>query len=151
MKRTVTAPDTEPEQKDFPKPSAKEHLFQVSDIFTKDDEIGQKMKLDQDTVAVKCEVCGGDEEGRTLLNRVSLDPDFKGFFATRLFLKAVGLDHKGEITIDTDDFQGRQFYATVIHKDGYANIEKFNFEKGVEQADSPSAGAKSDDQVAWDE
>lgn len=152
VRRTINAPDTEPEQMKRDLPSPKEHLFQVSDIFTHEDEIGAKLGLDQDTVSVKCEVVGGDEEGRTLLNRLSLDPDYKGFFATRLFLKAVALPHKGQIDIETDDWQGLQFYATVKHNDGYANIDKFNFDKMVEETDTkPDTVKPVDEEIAWDD
>lgn len=133
-------PDDEPEQMKFELPSEKEHCFQITDVFTAEDETGQKMSLDENTVLAKCEVCGGDEEGRTLLNRCSLDENWKGFFATRLFLKAISQPYKGDgIVIDTDDWIGRQFYATVVHNKNkagdktYANIGEFNFEKLVAQ------------------
>ena len=152
IKRSVNTPDTDPTQKTFDLPSPKEHLFQVSDIFTCEDEMGAKLGLDENTVSVKCEVVGGNEEGRTLLNRLSLDPDWKGFFATRLFLKAVNLPHKGQIDIDTDDWQGLQFYATVVHKDGFANIKAYNFDKIVEEVDNkPDVVRPLDKPVAWDE
>jgi len=156
IKRSINAPDTEPEQKHFDLPSEKEHLLAVSDIFTKDDEIGQKLNLNDDTVSVKCEVSGGSEEGRTLLIRLSLDPEWKGFFATRLFLKAIGFPHKGQIEIDTDEFQGKQFYATVIHKDGYANVKEYNFEKMVEDRPTGVDGGEDEDtkkeeEIEWDE
>jgi len=128
--------DSEPEQIKNELPSEKEHLLQVVDIFTYNDETGRKLKLDEDTVSVKLEVCSGEEEGRTLLNRLNLNEDWKGFFATRLFLKAIGEEYKGKgFTINTDNWIGKQFYATVTHsKDGkYANIDKYNFDKIVEQ------------------
>lgn len=122
-------PDTEPEQKSFDRPSEKEHLFQAVDVFTYEDTIGQKINLDENTVSVKCEVVGGDEEGRTLLNRLRLDMEHGGFFATRLFLKAIGEPYKGDIDIDTDQWIGKQFYATVVHSGDYANIREYNYER----------------------
>lgn len=152
MRRTINAGDSEPDQKTFDLPSESEHLFQVSDIFTSEDDMGVKLNLDADTVSVKCEVVNGEDAGRTLLIRLSLDPSFKGFFATRLFLKAIGLPHKGLIEIDTDDFQGRQFYATVVHNKGYANIKEYNFEKIVEEVDTkPDKVKPVDAEIAWDE
>lgn len=148
VKRHVNAPDTEPDQKTFEIPSQKEHLFQVVDIF--DNTGDNKFGLDDDTVIAKLEVVGGDEEGRTMLNRISLDPNYKGFFATRLFLKSIGLPHKGAIDIDTDIWCGMQFYAKVVHNESkgkvYANIAEYNFDKQVEQFVSPS---KED--VDWSE
>jgi hypothetical protein len=150
MKITVKMPESEPEQKQFKIPSEKEHLFQVSDIFTYQDETGARLGLDPYTVSVKCEVVGGEEEGRTLLNRISLNPEWKGFFATRLFLKALGFQYKGEIEIDTDDFQGCQFYATVVHTEVnngkvYANIGEYNFRKIVEN----KAPLNSKEEIEW--
>jgi len=156
VKRTVNAPDTEPEQATFELPSEKEHLFMVSDIFDQDYD-GNKFNLDGNTVLVKCEVVGGDEEGRSLLNRISLDDSWKGFFATRLFLKAVGLPHKGQIEIDTDLFQGRQFYATIKHTEYngkmYANIAEYNFDKLVDNSGAPKPqqqGTVNPDEIEWD-
>jgi len=151
VKRTGKTSEEEPEQSSFDMPSEKEHLFQVADIFDKNNA-PEKLTLDDDTVSVKCEVVGGDEEGRTLLNRLTLIFDGKGFFATRLFLKAIGQPHKGDIEIDTDQWQGAQFYATVIHNGKYANIEKFNFEKLVENKTPVTLGrAQPDGTVQWDE
>ncbi len=150
MKRTINAPDTEPDQKQFALPTEKEHLFSVTDIYEFDSPIGMKLGLDQDTVSVKAEVTGGEEEGRSLLIRLSFNPDWAGFFATRLFLKAIGLPHKGQIDIDTDQFQGRQFYATVVHNDKYANIDKYNFDKIIEQPVLKTQ-LKKDESMAWDD
>lgn len=154
VKRNVTAPDTEPEQMSFTHPSQKEHLFQVSDIY---DYTDPKFNLDENTVCVKLEVVGGEEEGRSLLQRLSLDGTWKGFFATRLFLKAIALPHKGQIEIDTEDWQGKQFYATVVHNPGkkgkvYANIGEYNFDKIIEEVDTkPDVVKPVDKEVAWDE
>jgi len=144
VKRNASGQE-EPEQKQFDLPSAKEHLFQVSDIL-------EDIDSDPDIVHAKCEVVGGDEEGRTLLNRLSLDDKWKGFFATRLFLKAVGCEYKGDnFPIDTDEWQGRQFYATVIHKSGYANIKEFNFEKMIEKSEQKLGRTNEGGEVVWDE
>ena len=152
VKRSGTAPNEEPEQSDFEKPSEKEHLFQVADIYDESKK-PEKMTLDANTVCAKIEVVGGDEEGRTILNRTTLDFNGKGFWATRLFLKAIGEPHKGKMDIDTDNWQGKQFYATVKHDGKYANIDKFNFEKMIEKVDTKPDTAKpvDSDAVAWDE
>lgn len=156
MKRRIVAPETEVEKMSFDVPSEREHLFTVSDVFTCEDETGAKLRLDPDTVCVKCEVTNGDEEGRTLLKRITIDPDNKAFFATRLFLKVVGLPYKGEIEIDTDDFQSRQFFATVVHNEGnngkkYANIDQYNFDKLIENDNVSSHKKEPVEEVAWDE
>jgi hypothetical protein len=128
----------EPEQAKFDLPSEKEHLFQVTDVITFEDELGTKLRLDPDTVSVKLEVVGGEEQGRTLLQRLSLDENWKGFFATRLFLKAIGEPYKGAgLEIDTDRWIGRQVYATVVHNGKFANIDQYNLEKRIEQYKSP--------------
>ena len=152
VKRNASAKDEEPEQSSFDVPSEKEHLLQVADIFTHLDEIGMKMSLDENTVAAKLEVVGGDEEGRTLLNRCSLDDGYKGFFYTRLFLKAIGEPYKGDgFDIDTDRWQGRQLYATVEHDGKYANIKEYNFEKLVDNANAPvAAEIVPEEGIAWD-
>lgn len=131
MVRTTANGKDEPEQMSFELPSEKEHLFQVVDV-------DEDLDPDPDIVYVKCEVVGGDEEGRSLLQRLSLDDGWKGFFATRLFLKAIGEQYKGEqFPIDSENWIGRQFFATVKHTKGkektYANIDQYNFEKLVEQ------------------
>jgi len=152
VKRHACCPDTDPEQAAFNIPSIGEHLFQVVDIFDdRDNPIA--MTLGEDIVCVKLEVVGGEEEGRSLLQRLSLDENWKGFFATRMFLKAIGEPHKGEIEIDTDRWAGRQFFATVKHVESkgktYANIDAYNYEKQVEQFDAP-AKAADDQAVNWD-
>jgi len=149
VKRSYTLSEDEPGQKKFDVPSEKEHLFQVTDVFTCSDETGVKLGLDENTVSVKLEVIGGDEEGRTLLQRLSLDEIWKGFFATRLFLKAIGEPHKGQIDIDTDRWIGRQVYATVVHNGQYANIKEYNFDKVVEQTTPSSAAAAKGDEIDW--
>ncbi len=155
VKRSYNTEDKEPEQSNFKIPSEKEHLFQVTDLISHTDEIGIKMGLDENTYGVKCEIIGGEEEGLTLLNRVNLDPDWKGFFFTKLFLKAIGEPYKGVFDVETDKWVGRQFYATVKHspsKDGkktYANIDQYNFDKPVEQYQPPVGEAKKEN-IAWD-
>lgn len=157
MKRKLNMPDTDPEQTSFEMPSEKEHLLQVVDIFTQDYD-GNKFNLDENTIIAKLEVVGGDEEGRSLLNRLSLDDSWKGFFATRLFLKAIGLECRGEVELETDDFVGRQFYATVVHNESkgktYANIAEFNFDKMVDNSAAPSSNDGvnvNPEDIAWDE
>lgn len=153
VKRTVNMGDNEPDQKTFDLPSEGEHLFQVVDVFTQDDEIGQKLNLDENTVSAKCEVSIGDETGRTLLQRCSLDEKWKGFFATRLFLKAIGEVHKGAgIEIDTDRWIGRQFYAVVKYNGKFANIAEYNFEKSSALAQHDGAPAvKKPEDMKWEE
>ena len=153
VKRTYDLPDNEPDEKDFKLPSEKEHLFNVTDVFTSEDN-PFKNGLPEDTVAVKLEVVGGEEEGRTLLQRLSLDENWRGFFATRLFLKAIGEQYKGKgLEIDTDRWIGRQLYATVIHDGKYANIDTYNFDKKVEQVHisrEDKEKAEKSGEVEWD-
>jgi len=156
VKRSYNMPEDEPNTKEFKIPSVKEHLFNVTNIYTYTDAMGAKLKLDENTIGIECEVVGGDEEGRTLINRCSLDQDWKGFFVTRLLLKAIGEPYKGDIAIDTDNWIGRQFYATVLHADHkgktYANIDKYNFDKVIEQVVRPvSEVKKSEGEIAWDD
>ena len=130
VKRTVTTSNDEPEQRRFELPSEGEHLFSVVDVWTD--------KNDDNIVITKLEVAEGEELGRSLLHRVNLDSEWKGFFLTRFFLKAIGEDYKGEIEVDSDMWVGRLFYASVIHNTGnngktYANIDTFNFDKVPEQ------------------
>lgn len=152
MKRTFKLDENEPnEQAKFDRPSEREHLFQVTDIFTNEDEMGKKLNLPDNSVSVKYEVVEGSESGRTLLHRLTLDDQHKGFFATRIFLKALGQDYKGNITIDTDLWCGLQFYATVIHNGTYANIDKFNFDKKIDQVKKsiPSPEVLDPKDIAW--
>lgn len=145
-------PDEEPnESKKIDRPSEREHLFQVVDVFTRDDN-PFKNGLPDDVVSAKCEVAVGDELGRTVLNRMTLDDANKGFFATRLFLKAIGEQYKGAIEIDTDRWIGRSFYATVVHNGDFANIDKYNFDKIIEQvAPSATKQVESPNDIAWEE
>ena len=148
VKRTYNVEETEPEQTSFNIPSEKEHLLQVVDFVDQDD---------LDIVLVKLEVVGGDEAGRTLLNRCNLNQDEKAFFFTRMFLKAIGEDYKGTFEIETDRWIGRQCYATVVHtksRDGsktYANIGEYNFDKVIEQYKSPVGQPAKPEDIAWEE
>jgi len=155
MKRSFQTEDKEPTESNFKIPSVKEHLFQVTDVNPLVEAGGEN----PDIQIVKLEVVGGDEEGLTLLNRVNLDPTWRGFYFTILFLKAIGEPYKGQFETDTDRWCGRQFYATVKHspsKDGtktYANIDTYNFDKKVEQvfqAKNPD-GVKSPEEILWEE
>lgn len=150
VRRTGSGDESEPEQKQFTLPTEKEHLFQVVDV----DEV---LDPDPDIVFVKCEVVGGEEEGRSLMIRLSLDDKWKGFFATRLFLKSISEPYKGvEFPIDSDNWIARQFYATVTHtksKDKtYANIKEYNFDKKIEQVKrlSSNTDKKVEEEVSWD-
>lgn len=153
MKRTYKIDQNEPEQMKFDLPTEKEHLFQITDIYDYTSAIGQKIALNEHTISLKIEVVGGFEEGRTMLNRMTLDENNRGFFATRLFLKALGLDYKGNIAIDTDQWIGLQFYATVKHNGEYANIKEYNFDKKIEQRKQPSGysteNPKESQEIQW--
>ena len=158
VKRNASGTE-EPEQKKFELPSEKEHLFQVADIYDQMEHPEGFNIDDPDLAIVKIEVVGVEEEGRTMLNRLTVNDESKGFFATRLFLKAVSLPYKGDsFPIDSDEWQGRQFYALVSHKEYkgkmYANISEYNFDKIVEQAAPVATEAPADkpgQDVAWDE
>lgn len=156
VKRTYHQDDSEPEASNFKIPSEKEHLFQITDV----GPLTTPSDVDENIQIVKLEIVGGDEAGLTLLNRVNLDPDWKGFYFSRLFLKAIGEDYKGEFEVETDRWIGRQFYATVKHsksKDGtktYANIDQYNFDKKIEQQYKPPVnpgGVTSPEEIVWDE
>lgn len=151
VKRNYQMDDNEPEEKKFDLPSEKEHLLQVVDIFTSDDEVGQKLGLDDNTVSVKLEVVGGDEEGRTLLNRCNLEQTEKAFYFTRMFLKAIGEPYKGVFDIETDRWVARQFYATVKHSGKYANIDHYNFDKKIEQVYKEPIKTTDPSDIAWDD
>lgn len=144
VRRQASADTEEPENSNFKLPSEDmEHLFQVVDKWTD--------KKDNNVVVAKLEVVGGDEQGRTILHRVNTDDGWKGFYFTRLFLKAIGEPYKGTFTIDDDNWLGRQFYGTVVHSGKYANINDYNFEKMVEQVDiKPNIVKPVDEEIAWD-
>ena len=130
VQKTVDMGDDEPRQNEKPSEDT-EHLFKVMNIFDSDDPT---------VIPVQLAVTGGEEDGRTMLHRVSLDDTWKGFFVTRLFLKAIGEQYKGnDIKIDSDNWIGRSFHAVVIHNKAtsgkvYANIDTYNFNKMVEKA-----------------
>lgn len=144
MPRQVNAPNEEPEESKFSLPSEKEHLLQIVD-FWPDAE-------DTNIIVTRIEVVGGSEEGRSILHRVNLDDQAKGFYYTRLFLKAIGENYKGSFKINEEAWSGKQFYATVVHDSSkgktYANINEYNFEKKIEQFDQPKKEVAAED-VAW--
>lgn len=153
MKKSFFTDETEPQESNFKLPSEKEHLLQVTDIKPLVTPSGE----DDNIQIVHLEVVGGDESGLTLLNRVNLNQDEKSFYFTRLFLKAIGEPYKGQFDINTDNWQARQFYATVKHsksKDGtktYANINEYNFTKVVEQpfkVNNPD-GITKPEEILW--
>ena len=161
MKRKVQAQNEEPEQRRFELPSEGEHQFQVVDKW--------EDKNDDNIIIVKLEVSDGDEIGRSILHRVNLDSEWKGFFLTRLFLKAIEEPYKGEFEVDDDNWIGKCFYATIIHNQGnngktYANIDIFNFDRKVsdqyqepktaevvEMTEEERQKAIDNNQIAWDE
>lgn len=154
--RNYNTDENEPEASNFKIPSEKEHLLQVVDVTPFITPSGE----DDSIQIVKLEVVGGGEEGLTLLNRVNLNQEEKAFYFARLFLKAIGESYKGQFSIQSDHWIGRQFYATVKHsksKDGtktYANINEYNFSKLVEQVKAPvnnnPGGIKSPEEIIWD-
>lgn len=133
MKRNYTTDDQEPTESNFKLPTEGEKLFQVIDINPAVTPSGN----DENIQVVKLEIIGGDDNGLSILNRVNLNPDEKAFYFARLFLKVIGEPYKGQFEINTDNWQARQFYATVKHTDSkgkkYANISEYNFTKVVEQ------------------
>ena len=144
MKRNVTAPENEPEESNFQLPSEKEHLLQVVDVWPDD--------KNSDVVIAKIEVVDGDENGRSLLHRVNMNDQDKGFYYTRLFLKAIAEKYKGAFEINDENFIGKQFYATVVHNGKYANIKEYNFDKMVEQVANDTDRTKPvDEEISWDE
>lgn len=157
MKRTYDMPDTEPEETGNALPSERNHKLQVVEVFTCEDEIGQKLNLDENTISVKCEVAEGDEAGRSLLHRLTLDENNRGFFATRLFLKAIGMPHKGKgISIDTDMWIGEKLSVFVIHNRAnngkiYANIDTYNLDEYDPSKIPDPKPITKEETVAWDE
>lgn len=145
VKRSYHIDENEPEQSSFNQPSEKEHLLQVVDFVDQDNP---------DVILVKLEVVGGDESGRTLLNRCTLDQEAKAFYFTRMFLKAIGEPYKGVFEMESDRWIGRQLYATVVHTKSngktYANIGEYNFDKLITQTNNPD-GVKNASDIAWEE
>lgn len=150
VKRTVTAIEEPGEGKSYELPSEREHLFQIVDVYDSHNNPFEK-GIPEDYVAVVSEVVGGEEEGRNLLTRIPLLPKEKGFFATQLLLKVIGLSYKGEtLVIDTEEWIGKQYYATVKHNKGFASIDRYNFDKMVENK-SISVEKKGQETIAWDD
>ena len=157
QRRTVSTSNDEPEQKKFEMPSVKEHLFQITDLYEQGNapfDIN-----DPDIVFAKCEVVGGEEEGRTILTRCTVDDKAKGFWATQVLLKAISLPYKGgNFPLYPEEWIGRQFYARVEHNESkgktYANIAEYNFDELVEQTVPVAAEAPTDkpgQETAWDD
>jgi len=153
VKKSINCSSEEPEQKKFELPSEGEKLFQVVDLIPD--------KNNPNIIAVKLEVADGSEMGRSILHRVNLDEKWAGFFATRLFLKALKQPYKGDIEIDSDMWIGLCFYASIVHnvseKNGktYANIDSYNFDKEVKQfnenIDLERQKKIDNNELAWDE
>ena len=157
VKRSYDLPDSEPESFRNELPSEGNHILQVVDVFTNADETGIKLNLGEDDISVKLEVAEGDETGLSLLHRLTLDENHKGFFATRLFLKAIGQPHKGKgVTIDTDTWPGEQFSAFIVHNKGkngkiYANIDTYNLDGTYDPSKVPDPKPLDENQVVeWD-
>ena len=146
VKKTVNMGTDDPEQKKFELPSEGEHTFQVVDTID---------NPDPNIVVVKLEITDKEEFGRSMLHRVSLDSEWKGFFLSRLFLKAVQEPHKGDgVEMDSDNWIGRQFTATVIHNEAnngkvYANISEYQFDKVSEVVDTKASTPVTAEQE-WD-
>ena len=152
VKKQGTTANEEPEQKKFELPSEGEKLFQVVDLFPD--------KTNPDIIAVKLEVAEGEEMGRSILHRVNLDFAWKGFFTTRLFLKALKQPYKGDIEIDSDMWPGLCFYANIVHNKAdngktYANIDSYNFDKEVKQfnagIDAERQKKIENNEIGWDD
>lgn len=156
MKRTYDFSDDEPGEYKNDLPSERNHQLQVVEVFTYEDEIGQKLNLDENTISVKCEVAEGDETGRSLLHRLTLDENNRGFFATRLFLKAINMPHKGKgITIDSDMWIGEHFSAFIVHNTGknkkiFANIDTYNLDGSYDPSKIPDPKPIKEEEIEWD-
>lgn len=143
VKRTLNMGDTEPEQRNYKLVPEGKQFLQVVDVI-------ENIDPSPDILHVKCEMVDGT--GGSLLNRLSLDEGWKGFFATRLFLKAIGEPHKGEgVEIDTDNWIGRRFWCEVVHNGDYANIKEYYFDEAVEQPVTKPVEKISPEDVAWDD
>jgi hypothetical protein len=151
MKYTRKMPE-ENQEKTFKIVSEGQHRFQITDIFSESDE----------KIVIKCEVVSDVDLGTTLLYNVSNDPANKFFWLTKIFLKAIGEPHTGEIVIDTDAWIGRRFTGKVVHAQGkgvsegktFANIREI-IPSDEKQLTIPSknnpGGATSPEQIAWEE
>lgn len=146
MKKQMKAGSDEPDAKKFEMPSEGTHSFLVVDA--------NPDKVNADLILVKLEVCDGPEFGRSILHRVNLDESWKGFFLTRLFLKAIGEPYKSDFAVDTDMWIGKSFCAKIVHnpsKDGtkvYANIDKFDFDT-IAKVGQPTKSEPKE--VSWEE
>lgn len=151
--RNYSTDNNEPEASNFKIPSEREHLFQVTDV----QPVVTPSGHDDNIQVVHLEIVGGDEAGLTLLNRVNLNQDEKAFYFARLFLKAICEPYKGQFEINTDNWQARQFYATVKHSQSkgktYANIGEYNFDKLIKpilKIDNPT-GVNTPEDIAWND
>ena len=146
VKRNMNCSEEEPKNNIYELPSVGVHSFRVVDV--------QENKDDDTLLRVKLDVCNGAEYGRSILHRVNLDDQWKGFFFTRLFLKAIGEPYKGSFSVDTDMWIGKVFSASVKHtpsKDGtktYANIDKFEFDIPATVGEPTAEEPK---EVSWEE
>lgn len=141
-KRTMPADD----ERTYKLVSEGEKKFQITDIY----------KEDETEITVKAEVISDVDRGETMFHRVSNDPSNKFFWLTKLFLKCVGCAYEGDVTIDTDEFIGRQFWGEVKHSKGndgktYANIRKLIFMDEAQPVKSVNPGGVVDpEQIQWD-
>lgn len=146
MKYNRTLPKDD-EQKKFPIISLGFHKFQITDIYSEDEE----------NIVAKCEVIGDDDsKGISLLYRVANNPNSTFFWLTKLFLKCIGEPCEGDVTIDPDAWIGRQFSGEIKHseKDGktYANIKKLVYKDEPQTfVKNTSVSKPVSDTVAWDE
>lgn len=145
MKKNFKLDEQEPDQVRFKLPSIGEHAFQV--VEANDD------KNLSNLVVVKLEVINSEEAGRSIQMRINLDENWKGFFTTRLFLKAIGEPYKGDFDVDTDMWIGKTFVASIVHNKGnngktYANIDKYNFDVKVDKIEQT---ANQPTEIDWKE
>lgn len=145
--RHVRSDENEPTESNFPLPKECEHLFQVID--------GWEDKNDSDVHVAKLEIIGGEDKGKSILHRLNTNDQLKSFYYTRLFLKSISEPYKGEFDINTDNFIGKQFYATIKINGKYANIDQYNFDKkvdnsGVSRASSQQSSLLDPKDIQWD-
>lgn len=153
VRRTVNTSNDEPENMDFTKPSEGRHLLQVVEVFDFEENPHPKLNLGPDDVSAKLEVAEGPEIGRTLLHRMTINEEEKFFFRTRQFLKAISEPYKGKgILINSENWQGRKLYSTVVHNGKYANLDKIDLDNLIEQEILPPAppAKNAGDEIAWD-
>lgn len=152
MKYTRKMPE-ENQEKTFKIVSEGQHRFQITDIFSESEE----------KITIKCEVVSDVDQGITLLYNVANDPSNKFFWLTKIFLKAIGEPHTGEIVIDTDAWVGRRFTGKVVHTQGkagsassgktFANIREIipSDEKQIIQPAKNPGDVTSPEQIVWEE